>query len=79
MKHIPSADKLIDEMTKLVMVIIHDKGNKGEPSEEMILMTGNVLGALEVFTFANFNDAEQEVIFSRAHARIEPDEALTQR
>lgn len=79
MKDAQSAVKLISEMTELIDVIqntqtvripmiipeYHDRNS-------LILKTGDLLGALEVFTFANFNESEQEVIFSRARRVIEP-------
>jgi hypothetical protein len=56
-----ATDRLVDEMTKLIQTIIEDENRLN-----VILRTGDVLGALELFTFGNFNAAEQEVIFSRA-------------
>ena len=70
MRHVPSTDKLVQEMVGLLDAIREDK-QKGN-ANGVLLKTGDVLGALEVFTFANFNDSEQEVIFSRARTRIEP-------
>jgi len=66
MKDKSSANKLADEMQ-----ILTDAIRQNKHQNEVLLKTGDVLGALEVFTFANFNDPEQEVIFSRARRGIE--------
>ena len=70
MRHVPSTDKLVLEMITLLDALREDKQKSN--ANAVLLKTGDVLGALEVFTFANFTDSEQEVIFSRARTRIEP-------
>ncbi|VVB55268.1 Uncharacterised protein [uncultured archaeon] len=76
MKHPESANKLVIEMRKLIEVIKqHDWAIKvPELDNQTVLRTGDVLGALEVFTFANFNEGQQSVIFSRARTVTEPTE-----
>jgi hypothetical protein len=79
MKHPESVNKLVKEMVTLIDVIRENK-QTGEMQQLVMLKTGDVLGALEVFTFANFTDKEQEVIFSRARKEIEggnDEEAIT--
>lgn len=79
MKHPESVNKLVKEMVTLIDVIRENK-QTGEMQQLVMLKTGDVLGALEVFTFANFTDKEQEVIFSRARNEIEggnDEEAIT--
>ena len=73
MKNRAVADKLVDEMTKFIQVVLQKDpiGNEEKQRVSIILKTGDVLGALEVFTFANFTDAEQEIIFSRARKVID--------
>lgn len=72
MKHKPSADKLIEEMEALTNTLRQEQwDNSYFWLEQVAQKTGDVLGALEVFTFANFNDAEQETIFTRAKVNIE--------
>ena len=63
MKHQASADRLVIEMRKFLEAL--------EQDETIIMQTGDVLAALEVFTFANFTVPEMEVIFSRARTMIE--------
>jgi acetyl/propionyl-CoA carboxylase alpha subunit len=69
-----STGKLISAMQGLIDAI--------RTGESLDIKLGDVLGALEVFTFANFTKAEQEIIFHRAKARIdsmEDNEPITQK
>lgn len=70
MKHKISTDKLISEMEKLSNALRQEQWDSTW-LQEVAQGTGDVLGALEIFTFANFNDAEQEGIFNRAKIKIE--------
>jgi len=70
MKNTSSADKLVDEMKTLINAI-HQEESDQTWLEQVVLRTGDVLAALEIFTFTNFSDSEQEVIFTRAKTKIE--------
>jgi len=70
MKNRESADKLVDEMATLIEALRQEQWDQTW-LQQVALKTGDVLGALEVFTFINFNDAEQETIFTRARTKIE--------
>lgn len=60
---------------------IDQAGQRGECDQtvshlqQVATKTGNVLSALEIFTFANFNSAEREDIFNRARTDIEKHES----
>jgi len=72
MKNQVSTSKLIDEMTRFIQTVLQKEPiREDEQRVTIILKTGDVLSALEVFTFANFTDAEREVIFSRARKAID--------
>ena len=66
MKNRESGLRLLIEMKALIEAIRADDG-----SATIIIKTGDVLGALQVFTFTNFNDSEQEIVFSCARAEME--------
>lgn len=52
-------------MTEFIAAVQQEE--RGTTNQSPVaLKTGEVLGALEVFTFANFSEAEQEVIFAQA-------------
>ena len=73
MKNTSSTDKLVNEMKTLINAIHQEKSDETW-LQQVALKTGDVLGALEVFTFANFSDTEQEVIFTSAKTKIEKHE-----
>lgn len=66
MKNREAGIRLLVEMKALIEAI---RANDGSAS--IIIKTGDVLGALEIFTITNFTDIEQEIIFSCAKAEIE--------
>ena len=69
MKNVTSANKLVNEMQKLIYTIANNDLDGGDKALKQAV--GNVLGALEVFTFANFSNSEQEIIFNCAKIEID--------
>ena len=67
-KHKASADKLVVEMKRLIDII-----QQGEWEDESSLKyaTGDLLSALEIFTYANFDESDQEIMFNWAKTGID--------
>ena len=79
MKHRVSTDKLIAEMAEFIAAVRESERGTTYNESVIVLKTGDVLAALEVFTFANFTEDEQEVIFARARKSMEDSEPPTGR
>lgn len=65
-----SGDKLIEKMKRLIN-IIHQGECFGEEEESLKYAVGDVLSTLEIFTFTNLDESEQEVMFTWAKMGLE--------